>query len=70
MKLKPALMLASGPPGVWLLDENDHSMFIISIHASAAHITHVANTVLPHQIKTIAADIAQALEDGLEVPDA
>jgi hypothetical protein len=67
MRLKPALMLAAGPPGVWLLDEQDRSMFVISIHATQVHSNNVTTAL---QIKTIAADIAQALEDGLEVPDA
>jgi flagellar biosynthesis/type III secretory pathway ATPase len=63
MKLHPALMMASGPPGVWLIDEANQTRFTISIAA--------ADGSPPNKLalQTIAAAIAEAFnDDGLEVP--
>jgi len=62
MKLRPALMMASGPPGVWLIDEVNETKFTITITA------HDKNTN-PLVLKTLAAAVADAFpEEGIEVP--
>ena len=62
MKLRPALMMASGPPGVWLIDEANETKFTITI-------TPHDKGVNPLVIKTLAATIVDAFpEEGIEVP--
>lgn len=55
-------MMASGPPGVWLIDEANETRFTITI------TSHDKN-VNPLVLKTLAATVADAFpEDGIEVP--
>ena len=61
MRLRPALMGTAGPPGLWLIDENDQTKFTITADGFGAS---------PKQIEVLLAALADVLpEDGLEVPE-
>jgi hypothetical protein len=59
-------MMASGPPGVWLIDDSDLARYTISIAGSDVS-GRPANKIA---LQVIASAIADAFPvDGLEVPE-
>lgn len=58
MKLRPALMQAGGPPGVWLIDEEDQPRASLTINGGPDSV-----------LKSIAKAVIEALPEEIEVPD-
>jgi len=64
MKLRPALNIAKGPAGVWLIDlATDKDRFVISIAScDGKRYSHLV-------MQSLAAHISESLPAIIEVPD-